>query len=190
MLLAHGAKLPHDADNCMTFLLYSSPELFASLMHHGIDVRTMDIRGDTALTYACPVADYTWLLNPIQPGHLMGERVDDGINPYLDMPAQPKTYPGLIERLIFAGAQVNATNDKGETALMGAAQSGVVADIQLLIKAGARVDVVDKSGKTALDYADEPWTDSPKRDQPGARKCLLAALHRLRSKVELRKHEP
>lgn len=43
-----------------------------------------------------------------------------------------------IERLIKTGANVNAANDYGETALMWASLSGYTEIAKLLIKAGAK----------------------------------------------------
>jgi len=65
-----------------------------------------------------------------------------------------------VEMLLTAGADIKATNDRGETALMKA----VALDhrynpqqrlpmIELLIKKGADVNAVDKSGKTPLLHA-------------------------------------
>lgn len=62
-----------------------------------------------------------------------------------------------VARLIEAGANVNATDDYGETALMMAVSSeGAGADMaKLLIAAGADVNARDKGGKTALIIAED-----------------------------------
>jgi Ankyrin repeats (3 copies) len=56
----------------------------------------------------------------------------------------------LVDELLRCGADPNAANDGGVSALM-VARSAEVA--RLLIKAGARVDALDGSGRTALMFA-------------------------------------
>lgn len=60
----------------------------------------------------------------------------------------------FIKRLLEAGANVNARNGIGETALIYAVRSGRVRVIKQLLKAGADVNSRDNEGKTALDYAE------------------------------------
>jgi ankyrin repeat protein len=52
------------------------------------------------------------------------------------------------------GADVNATNSMGLTALLGAVNRGSNDIIELLVKRGARLDVKDKEGRTALRWAE------------------------------------
>jgi ankyrin len=52
------------------------------------------------------------------------------------------------------GADVNAANSMGLTALLGAVNRGSNDIIELLVKRGARVDVKDKEGRTALRWAE------------------------------------
>lgn len=60
-----------------------------------------------------------------------------------------------IEYLINAGADVNATNDDGRTAAMGAACIGACPFIDLLVRFGADVsdNIRCREGKTTLHYA-------------------------------------
>jgi len=65
-----------------------------------------------------------------------------------------------IEKLIKKGADVNAKNKAGVTALMLAAVNGHTDIVKLLLDKGADVNVKDKDGKTALMYAaDRGHTD-------------------------------
>lgn len=57
--------------------------------------------------------------------------------------------------LVNAGADVDATDNDGQTALMYAAYEGFCGVIRLLLQAGADWTVVDNSGKTAVDVAKE-----------------------------------
>jgi ankyrin repeat protein len=58
--------------------------------------------------------------------------------------------PARIKRLIEAGANVNAKNSDGTTALMEASSRGYTEIMRLLIEAGADVNTQDKNGYTAL----------------------------------------
>ena len=60
-----------------------------------------------------------------------------------------------VDRLIKAGADVNATDDYGETALMWAAWYDAADAAKMLIEAGADVNARDKGGKTALIIAED-----------------------------------
>jgi uncharacterized protein len=58
-----------------------------------------------------------------------------------------------IKICVEQGVDVNAVNDKGETALHGAATSGRNEVISYLVEKGAKLDVKDKRGRTPLDIA-------------------------------------
>lgn len=63
--------------------------------------------------------------------------------------------PELIQQLVELGADVNATNESGWTALMCAVSENNVNTVKKLIELGADVSVEDKNGYTLLDYADK-----------------------------------
>ena len=52
------------------------------------------------------------------------------------------------------GADVNATNSMGLTALIGAANRGSNEIIELLVARGARLDIKDREGRTPLRWAE------------------------------------
>jgi len=58
-----------------------------------------------------------------------------------------------VKLALDLGADVNASNQAGDTALHGAASHGYAAVMQLLTDHGARMDVKNKRGKTPLDLA-------------------------------------
>ncbi len=64
--------------------------------------------------------------------------------------------PEVVKRLLRAGADANASNRYGETALMWAAEWDVPEAVKLLLDAGARVDARDGEGRTALMWAHSP----------------------------------
>ena len=55
-----------------------------------------------------------------------------------------------VERLLEAGAKINAQNQDGETALLVAARRGRKELVEFLIKWGADVNIKDREGETAL----------------------------------------
>jgi uncharacterized protein len=75
----------------------------------------------------------------------------------------------IIERLLTAGADVNATSAAGETALMTAARTGKVDAISVLLRRGANVNARESAdGQTALMWA-------AARNNAGAVKALIEA---------------
>jgi ankyrin repeat protein len=58
-----------------------------------------------------------------------------------------------VQALIDQGANVNAQDDTGQTALMAAASRGATGTVQLLLNKGASVNAKDSTGKTALLWA-------------------------------------
>ena len=57
--------------------------------------------------------------------------------------------------ILAAGADINAKNNEGMTALMKAARLGMVDNVKQLLRHGADRHMKDNSGKTVLDYAKE-----------------------------------
>src|SRR4029434_6629129 len=62
------------------------------------------------------------------------------------------------------GADANATNSMGLTALLGAVNRGSNDIIELLVKRGARLDVKDKEGRPALRWAERGVPASVRAD--------------------------
>lgn len=58
-----------------------------------------------------------------------------------------------VKLCLELGADVNAVNKNGLTALHGAAARGADQIVQLLVEKGARLDIKDKKGRTPLDVA-------------------------------------
>ena len=62
-------------------------------------------------------------------------------------------HAAVVMRLLEAGADVNATEKDGVTALHWAAKDGHTAIVMRLLAAGANVHARDEDGLTALDWA-------------------------------------
>ena len=59
----------------------------------------------------------------------------------------------LLELLVKNGADVNARDNTGSTALMMASYEGNVDVVKMLLENGADLNATEKSGKTALSIA-------------------------------------
>jgi ankyrin repeat protein len=66
----------------------------------------------------------------------------------------PQALVDAVNLCLELGADINATNSMGLTALLGAANRGSNDLIELLVKRGARLDVKDKEGRTPLRWAE------------------------------------
>jgi ankyrin repeat protein len=67
-----------------------------------------------------------------------------------------KPQPDIIESIklcLAAGADINAADSNGRTALFGAAQQGFDKVVQFLADNGAKADIKDRNGRTAMDAA-------------------------------------
>jgi ankyrin repeat protein len=80
-----------------------------------------------------------------------------GLNSYdIDTRGRFKTQDQALEAakvLLDAGADVNAQDARGQTALHGAASKGYTQLVQFLAERGATLDAVDQNGSTPLDAA-------------------------------------
>ena len=74
------------------------------------------------------------------------------------------------------GADVNAANSMGLTALLGAANRGSNDIIELLVKRGARLDVKDKEGRSALRWAEGVFLAAVGAEKKPATIALLEKL--------------
>ncbi len=66
----------------------------------------------------------------------------------------PQALIDAVELCLSLGADVNATNSMGLSALLGAVNRGSNDIIRILVDHGAKLDVVDKEGRTAMRWAE------------------------------------
>src|SRR4249920_3376915 len=66
----------------------------------------------------------------------------------------PQAVLDAVKLCLELGADVNASNSMGLTALLGAANRGANEIIEFLASKGARLDVKDREGRTALRWAE------------------------------------
>jgi ankyrin repeat protein len=122
------------------------------LLSRGVDINVKDRRGYTALSHAVEA---------------MYEDVVDALLTHPDLDANAKGLnarpvllayvwrdnPGRVEKLLAHGADVNAQDGDGDTALHGAAQTGNVEIMKRLLEKGANLNVKNKEGGTPLMWA-------------------------------------
>jgi ankyrin repeat protein len=88
-------------------------------------------------------------INPLMAAAAVGTREEDTVGRH-------KTQTdviGSLDLLLKAGADINAGDGRGETALHGAAQQGWDEVVQYLYDHGAKIDAKDSKGLTPLDAA-------------------------------------
>jgi quinoprotein dehydrogenase-associated probable ABC transporter substrate-binding protein len=180
LLLAYGARTDlTDADGWAPVLsaaAYNHPEIIRLLASRGASVDTSDPNGFTPLAVASEEGKYDAALallelraNPNARGGqraltplmvVASQRPPDSRAVQLTQAAGPIE---LARALLAHGADVNATDADGVTALMIAAARNNPAMISVLVQAGARLDLRSSEGRSARDIAVENENQSALR---------------------------
>src|ERR1700733_9411481 len=99
-----------------------------------------------------------------------------------------------IKLCLDAGADVNAIDNQGDTALHGAAQKGYDQVVQFLVDRGAKLDIKDKKGRTPLDAAmglmGNGGFDGSRRDVHESTATLLRKLMGTPEAADTRRNVP
>ncbi len=181
-LLAHGA-------NVNAQLLKQQP--YRSKVDRGAD--TMLGTGATPLLRAAKAGDTEVVKLLLAKGADPKLTTKFGMTPVMaaaglgtkeeDTTGRKKTEAEAIASLklcLDAGADVNATDRQGDTALHGAAQKGYDQVVQFLVDHGAKLDIKDKKGRTPLDAANglmgNGGFDGTRRDVHESTAALLRKL--------------
>jgi ankyrin repeat protein len=113
------------------------------------------IEGDRKLVFGllfvCEIGNLRVLNDLISRGVNVNKKWDNGGMAALHFAAL-NGQPAVVERLVAAGANVNATDEVGQTALHLAAKKGKLEVVKRLLSAGADVNLKDEAGGTALSY--------------------------------------
>ena len=88
----------------------------------------------------------------------------------------PQAQIDAVELCLELGADVNAVNSMGLTALLGAVNRGSNDIVELLYRRGARLDVKDKEGRTPLRWAEGVFLAAVGAERKPATIALLERL--------------
>jgi ankyrin repeat protein len=142
--VAKGNKLAamlHGSDRPMLGLAGATPFLLAAAAGDVSMMRTLIAKGaDPKLT----TRDHT---TPLMVAAGLSRREDRRQD-------DEKNAVEAVKLIVELGADVNATNDDGATALHAAAFTGANEIIQFLVDKGARLDIPDRFGQTPLSIAE------------------------------------
>lgn len=122
-----------------------------TLVHHRSDVDTMDNTGRTPVTHAVDSHNLEALETILELGASPNPKVPQHL--FRSSPVTSASLGGLTEMvklLISYGAEIDAANPEGRTALQSVAMTQNVDCAGILLKAGANMDHMSSNGRTPL----------------------------------------
>lgn len=154
-----------------------------ALLDRGVDVNTVDRRGDTLLILSVRENNLQLFEELLARRARLNSRNRDGdtalrlaafngqevfvrrlveagaaVNSYGWTPLAYAAFNGhapIVDYLLKRGAEVDARSENGSTALMIAARNGHLAVVQTLLRHHAKPDLRNENGLTALDWAQQ-----------------------------------
>ncbi|WP_215404777.1 ankyrin repeat domain-containing protein [Janthinobacterium sp. JC611] len=123
------------------------------LLQQGAHVDAANKYGARAIDFAA-MRGYTELARTlIDAGADVNQKSGKQGNTVLMHAAERKGNLEVLQMLIGASADVNATDNEGKTALFGACYSGNAEAVKVLLAAGAQIDHADKKGIQPIHFA-------------------------------------
>ena len=161
LLLDAGADPKFKMKNGMTVLHYATwrsncAECVQLLVDHGADVNAKDNNGETPLTIMMTASTAKYRAETI--AYTVNAYKAAGVTEMPEKYTNPKESDWdnpdkIIEILIKAKADVNASNAVGTTPLITAAYFNKVELMEMLIEAGADISKKEKTGVSPMSYA-------------------------------------
>ena len=139
-------------------------ETVRSLLAAGTDPNILNNAGSSALYYAAKRGDINIVDYLLTHGAKINPRNNYQCTPLNYMFTEPSVRPPdltCLERLITAGAEIDAQDYQGATPVMYAAQYGLTAVMKLLLEKNANTNKQTFSGETALMIAVQVNADNP-----------------------------
>jgi len=139
-----------------------------ALLAHGVDPNALDKTGKTPIVYAAALGFTPVVRRLLDAGVDVNARYGNELTVlmwaagYADG-AGALDAEAVANLVLDRGAAIDATDNRGWTALMIAADADHLGMVELLLKRGAARDVKDKTGKTAADLA----TNMPIKERLG-----------------------
>jgi ankyrin repeat protein len=177
-LAAHGLATTTDEWNTALRAAAGTgePRMVKALLEHGADPNAQGTFGP-AMIFAGPGEGSALMAAAAGGGHIRLKLVDMGrAHPGSDRlpdisdaeyPAVRKAAlaadPATVRALAAHGADPNAANANGDTALIMAARAGNVPAVKALVDAGAKVEMTDANGMTPLMWAVQKSEDAAAR---------------------------
>ena len=162
LLLSKGADLNLPGRSGLTPLAVAASKgndrIVEQLLSRNADPNVADVAGKTAMTHAAVRGFAEVVRRLLDAGVDANRRYGNDLTAlmwaagYEDGVGVPAA-ASVVDLLLEAGAQLDAVDDRGRTALMIAADLGHAEMADILIERGADRIVRDKAGKTALDLA-------------------------------------
>lgn len=152
-LLAAGAKVDMAVANGRTALIFAIRDealpLIRKLLAAGANPNLADTSGSTPIMYAASkgMEMLTALAGAKADPQTVGK---NGTNLFMICCSRKSYTPEQLKTVLGWGFTINATDEKGRTALMYAAKAKNYAALAFLLNTGANVNAKDEEGNTAL----------------------------------------
>jgi len=162
-LVDHGAvvNVQNEYGSSPLFLasLLDRADLVSLLLSAGADANIKNNRGQTAMMFAAHNGNVEMMRALLSSGAGVNDQSSDGDTPLM------YARRGAVSVLIGAGADINATDKAGYTALMWAVIERKEGEIEELLRSDADVNIKAKDGHTALSLVKKNYIENSAMEQ-------------------------